>query len=640
MIKVASHEYKLIKSHPIFKSLSEEEFDESLSKCGLRSYAKSELVLDAKTFRNGLLLLIEGTIEVYASGTSSTQSEVLEVLQSGEIIDLPLIVHFFEKQDENLDEIRVTYGASIRAIDRCQCLHIPFSVFRDLSTVKGVKSYLIHQLSCRLEAIYAYFSEQVQLASDWIETEPFVRKVQDFMTSPALTVKASDHIQVVAETIINNTVSSVVVIKDDKPVGIITQSDLVKIIAKEQPATKTAEDHMTAEPFTITSDAYYYEALAKFLTKKIKHLPVIDDDKVVGMVTLSDLLRKKNRGALQTLQAIEDSTEENIHEIKQAIYFVLANLLQDELPVVHMLKIITKLYDRLVIHCLELALKDLPSPPVVFNWFQMGSAGRGEQFILNDQDHFLIYAAIEHLPKKEQQQIHEYFKIFTHRAATILEKAGLEKCKGKMMASEKEWRGSLETWENRLRQWMLHSTTQNVMLANSFFGFRYLYGDKQLYEGFLKKIQEQLEKSSIFLYHLAVQEKEHPIPTFNLPIRSLFRLEPVELDLKKDVFFPFHHALQVLSLHHGIYEGTAIEKINALLEKKLITEKLADDLLFAYSVLLHIRVTYGWKKYKSKSENVSHIALNQLTLREKDDLLKTLKLTRSFQSHVLAVFDL
>ncbi len=51
----------------------------------------------------------------------------------------------------------------------------------------------------------------------------------------------------------------------------------------------------------------------------IKHLPVMGGGRVIGMVTFSDLLRKKNHGTMELLQTIEQSTYDTIHELKPAM---------------------------------------------------------------------------------------------------------------------------------------------------------------------------------------------------------------------------------------------------------------------------------------------------------------------------------
>lgn len=114
------------------------------------------------------------------------------------------------------------------------------------------------------------------------------------------------------------------------------------------------------------------------------------------MITFQNLISKRDRGAMGILKTIENASYDDLPIVKDAIYNVLTNLIADEISTIHTLEIITQLYDRLVRHCVGLAVKVLKeegygAPLVPFAWYQMGSGARGEQFMLTDQDHFLVY---------------------------------------------------------------------------------------------------------------------------------------------------------------------------------------------------------------------------------------------------------
>lgn len=388
---------------------------------------------------------------------------------------------------------------------------------------------------------------------------------------------------------------------------------------------------MTADPVTILRDAYYYEALSTFLMKGIKHLPVVDHcGDLVGIVTLSDLMRKKDRGTLHVLQTIEESTSENIDQVKLAIYEVLETLISDELPTVNILDVITKLYDRLVKHCVELAVEVVGRPTVPFAWYQMGSGGRGEQFLLTDQDNFLVY--------EDGEGVADYFHALGSEIVNQLTKAGYGHCRGKMMASEKNWCSSLSEWSDRLRRWSVRSTTDNVLLGQNFYSFRLLYGDQVLHHQFLDTVKEQMTKGRIYLHQMARVESEHPVPVLDRPIRALFRLEKTSIDMKKDMLFPFHHCLQLLALRNGIYEGLPLQKITDLTQRNAFTENFASELKFAYNIALKIRVSQGWNKYKQGEKNSSIVKFTHLKSREKAELIEALKIIRALQNQVLAHF--
>ncbi|WP_188622663.1 DUF294 nucleotidyltransferase-like domain-containing protein [Caldalkalibacillus thermarum] len=355
-----------------------------------------------------------------------------------------------------------------------------------------------------------------------------------------------------------------------KKCAITCSASLVRQMAAEhQVQGSTVGLWMSPNPLTITSDSYYYQALAIFLTENIKHLPVTKNGRVIGMLTLADLMRKKNRGLFDSIQAIEKAEASQLSQIKEGIYLVFASLLQDGLPAIHITDVLTTLYDRLVQHCLRLAESDLENeglgePPVPYCWFHMGSSGRKEQFLLTDQDHFLVYQDLEHLTKEEQEKTRQYFAQLTRAVVGYLEQAGFSRCQGGMMATNPAWRGSLSYWQQVLRKWTLHTTNTTLIKAHNFLSFRLVQGGQQLYEQFLALVKQELKRSSVFLYRMAALEREQSVPALHHPIRAFFRLAKKEIDLKKEALFPFHHALHILALSHGVYEGTPVEKIEQL----------------------------------------------------------------------------
>lgn len=635
--------YEQIHKHPLFSGVPNEEFVQLMESCNLKHYEKSEKVLYSKTPREGLLLILSGMAEVCVEtdDVHLQNQEVLEVLQPGDMIGFSSLADFLGEPAVHV----VKYTVEVRAVEDSYCLQIPYSIVEARWDDEGVRDFVLRQVAVRLRDVYGSLAEQVKLASQWGESDPFIRRIQDLMNSPAVTIAGGELVKNVAQKMVEYSTSSIVVVDEEGMlVGIITEKDLVqRVIANASNGSGlTARDIMTPNPHTISRHAYYYEAMSSFFMNGVKHLPVEEAGRAIGMVTMSDLLRKKNRGSMEIIQAIEKSTEQNLSTVKNAIYDVLSHLLHDEIPTIHTLEIITKLYDRLIKHCMDLALhslkqKGMGEPPVAFAWFLMGSAGRGEQFMLTDQDHFLVY---EDVSSEKRDEVELYFEALGQEMVEYLHLAGYKLCPGKMMSSEAAWRGSIQHWRERLRGWALRATNENVLLGHNFLSFRLGYGDALVHDAFVKMVKEQLEKSRIYLYRMAEHEKEHPVPTLDHPIRALFRVKRESIDIKKHALFPLHHSLQVLSVHHGIVEGTPMQRIEALVEKQIFSSEFADDIRFAYEIILKTRVSQSWSRHLRGEESSSTIKFTAIRSREKDELIHALKSIRSLQNQTLGAFGM
>jgi len=88
-------------------------------------------------------------------------------------------------------------------------------------------------------------------------------------------------------------IGALLIVEDDKLVGIFSERDaLTRVVAKElDPATTTIADAMTRDPVTIAPDATVQQALDIMAERGFRHLPVIDGDKIVAIVSIRDLYR-------------------------------------------------------------------------------------------------------------------------------------------------------------------------------------------------------------------------------------------------------------------------------------------------------------------------------------------------------------
>ncbi len=88
-------------------------------------------------------------------------------------------------------------------------------------------------------------------------------------------------------------VGSVIIEDDHRPVGIVTDRDLVLEVLepRRDPSEVTAADVMTETPTTVRTDEGILEATAAMYEKGVRRLPIVDDDgEIVGIVTLDDLM--------------------------------------------------------------------------------------------------------------------------------------------------------------------------------------------------------------------------------------------------------------------------------------------------------------------------------------------------------------
>jgi len=119
--------------------------------------------------------------------------------------------------------------------------------------------------------------------------------VRDVMTKNPRVVRRDTSVQEVVATMNKFGISSVIVVQEERPIGIITHKDIVSKIVQPRipPDAVTAREVMSSPTVTISEDATIEEAARLMSKKNFKKLPVVRDDKLVGIITSMDLVREE-----------------------------------------------------------------------------------------------------------------------------------------------------------------------------------------------------------------------------------------------------------------------------------------------------------------------------------------------------------
>jgi len=117
--------------------------------------------------------------------------------------------------------------------------------------------------------------------------------VRDCMRIP-VTASPSTPLTSLIYDMVNNDIGAVIVIEKGKPVGIITEKDVLdKVIAKNKNIYETTADEIMSKPLiSIESDHRIKEALELMRKHQIRRLAVIEKDVLIGIVTERRLLAK------------------------------------------------------------------------------------------------------------------------------------------------------------------------------------------------------------------------------------------------------------------------------------------------------------------------------------------------------------
>ncbi|MFB3766284.1 MAG: cyclic nucleotide-binding/CBS domain-containing protein [Methanotrichaceae archaeon] len=139
--------------------------------------------------------------------------------------------------------------------------------------------------------------------------------VRDIMTRPVITASADIDIHSAAKIMSKANVGSLVIVSGAKPIGILTERDLVKKIVAQavDPRMVKVEEIMKTPLATISPEESLRDAAAIMIKSGVKRLPVISDGKLVGIITDTDLVSGSSLGLSDILSDLLDMHRESIH---------------------------------------------------------------------------------------------------------------------------------------------------------------------------------------------------------------------------------------------------------------------------------------------------------------------------------------
>ncbi len=115
--------------------------------------------------------------------------------------------------------------------------------------------------------------------------------VRDIMTNPVISVDSSATAHEAAKMMEKSKIGAIVVFENNLPVGIITDRDFaIKITAHAYPIDTPVRRIMSSPLVTITSDSPFWVGANLMNSRKIRRLVVVDDELVVGIITITDLV--------------------------------------------------------------------------------------------------------------------------------------------------------------------------------------------------------------------------------------------------------------------------------------------------------------------------------------------------------------
>ena len=137
--------------------------------------------------------------------------------------------------------------------------------------------------------------------------------VRDIMTKSVIAVDSSITVNEAAKLMEDVKVGAIIVMENNSPVGIITDRDFaVKIVAHAYPITTLVKKIMSAPLIGVNPEESIWTVADLMYTRGVRKIPVIEEDKVIGIITATDLI---NQFAVSTEEDMKNMYYQSIAKI-------------------------------------------------------------------------------------------------------------------------------------------------------------------------------------------------------------------------------------------------------------------------------------------------------------------------------------
>ncbi|OUS68724.1 cyclic nucleotide-binding protein [Pseudoalteromonas sp. A601] len=432
-------------------------------------------------------------------------------------------------------------------------------------------------------------------------------KVKSLLHRDVVTVAKDASIQHVAQIMTDESVSSVLVTDVDKPisddpedddgqvVGIITDRDLrSKVIALGLDYAQPAQQIMQTDLILLDSNAYVFEAVLAMLRDNIHHLPVVVKKKPIGVISLSDILRYESQSSLLLVRGIlaQPSVEDLAYYARQLpnVFVRMVNEDANSHMIGTAMAVIGRTFKQ---RLLTLAEEQLGPPPINYCFIALGSMARDEQLIVTDQDNAII------LDNNFDEDKHDdYFQKLADFVCDGLAQCGYKYCDGEIMASFKKWRLTKEQWQQQFAGWIAEPKPQALLNSAIFFDLDGVHGKVKWAQELQRFIAKEGRNNKRFLANMAANARNRtpPLGFFKDFVLEHNGQHKRSMNLKRRGTAPLSDVIRVHALAVGSRKQNSFERLEDIIDAKLLPDGKAQDLRDALEYIAMVRIRHqAWQ---------------------------------------------
>ncbi len=547
---------QFLREHPPFSLMSDDEVDYVARNVELAYYARGEVLIGPDHGAPQACFIIkQGLVEGLRRRADRPETELEPMVQRvpGEM--LPISALMAERP------VMSTY----RAAGDVFCWLLPKAHFDELQRRSAVfLDFCKRRMASLLDL--SHQALQASYAAGTTHWRSINAPLETMLGRAPVTCVPGETMREVFERMERERVGAIIVVhpsgsQQGQVAGIFTRKDVLgRVVLPGLPLETPVSSVMSAPVVTLDAGDTVGEAMLTMADRTIRHIPVMREGQLAGLIAERDLFVLQRRSMNQIGDAIGRAVNADELKLPAAdIRHWSRSLVAQGVSAGFITRLISRLNDQLTVRLIELKAAEHGVALDRVCWLALGSEGREEQTIASDQDNGLVVA------DEFEPQV-ETLRRFAQSVNEALDACGYPLCKGGIMAGNPKWCLTLSQWKALFEGWIERGDPQSLLNANIFFDFRPLAGDASLAHVLRDHVTPRAAAVPRFLKQMSDNALRNGPPhswTAGV-LETLFSREATVVDLKMNGTAPFVDAARLLALANGIRATGTVQRFEAL----------------------------------------------------------------------------
>lgn len=478
-----------------FSEMSREHVELFIESCDEQYYEPDEIIIDPAAGKPKYLYLIrQGSVSGQRKGKQG--ETVYFELDAGELFSIGSAL-----TDRPVSTTYKSMGDTF-------CLLFPVKEIHEL----GIKSpEFIEFLKDNFRLILQKSQNDLRqhFAARAAEAQLHQNTLGSLITRAPVTVSPETPLRQALATMDEQRIGSILIVNHDQQlIGILTRHDLLKrVVLAEIDLSKSISTVMTTDIKTLETDATVEMAGDLMLQASIRHIPITENQKVVGLISERDLFSLQRFSVGNISAAIYGAASvDALVRASEHIRQYAKNLLSQGVTGHRLTSLVSHLNDLLTQRLVDITAREFDIDSTQFCWLALGSEGREEQTISTDQDNALILA------DSVSDAAVQHFLSFARQVNESLDRCGFPLCKGNVMASNPAYCRRQADWLAQCLGWIEAGSPQDLLDASIFFDFRAIAGNDVLAQPLTEQVSQAAANTPRFMALMATNAMNWKVP--------------------------------------------------------------------------------------------------------------------------------